>query len=536
MTLWKDGSILAGRRVRVKKDPDTGKPLPGQVPPEEPQIFTDGLGVGIVVKHETTIQLHPFLTNAAREAAAAKAAAKATDKAKKKGSSVQVQAEEEHDGQPSVTSEGGEAASSVVPSHLTALAIYTGRSGGGRDGAAPSSKRMLAIADDVGGIYNVERNGTFLRNATILDKEAAQAASTAISRGGARPAPSSSSRSRGVVSDVGTSDSSPSKIPFIRDMRKSGTMIALAEDSGVSFLSTSRFNFGASFCKGGATAAVSVAFDVLALGMLYVGFESGEVVLYNTKARNDKNTVCRKLYKLPNLMPQQSKTSLETSSASSLSSSHLARRYVQVTTVRGYVLVAVPGDGIHVYNSTEVRDAGVRWIGKTAFPAYQPSSATTTTPSKSRASKKGCASVSSLLPKAPPIAVSAAAGSARIPEIMIAVPSTPRSTCSPAVEDDVQITLFEALLPYDPPVHDISWMRMPMMAGGLLIVFGYQFFKGGGKGSFFGGRRGGRGGRGRGSSGTSFDMDDLASEEDLARSFERSRYGRGSGGIGSRYR
>jgi hypothetical protein len=37
--------------------------------------------------------------------------------------------------------------------------------------------------------------------------------------------------------------------------------------------------------------------------------------------------------------------------------------------------------------------------------------------------------------------------------------------------------LLEALLPYDPPTSDVSWMRGPMMVLGLVVVFGYQYFR-----------------------------------------------------------
>ena len=93
----------------------------------------------------------------------------------------------------------------------------------------------------------------------------------------------------------------------------------------------------------------------------------------------------------------------------------------------------------------------------------------------------------------------------KIPEVLIAVVSPPH--CPPADGDadgaataavggPSKVSIFEALLPYNPPVHDVGWMRMPMMVGGLVIVFGYQYFKGGSAFGAGGKRR--AGGRGRG--------------------------------------
>ena len=59
------------------------------------------------------------------------------------------------------------------------------------------------------------------------------------------------------------------------------------------------------------------------------------------------------------------------------------------------------------------------------------------------------------------------------------------------------VRVLESLLRYDPPDRDISWMRMPILFVGLIVVFGFQILRknGGGRGGgAFGKLGGGRGG------------------------------------------
>jgi hypothetical protein len=174
------------------------------------------------------------------------------------------------------------------------------------------------------------------------------------------------------------------------------------------------------------------------------------------------------------------------------------------------VLVATPTQGLFLFNSTHVRDsAGVTLVGQTAPPPA--------------AASPGCGSG--------PLSVAAAAAASapsaaaqKLPEVLLAVASS--AACGPSkltvrlgephtvnlsvrlprprgfthallsrlgasraslsgalcfVLRRVNLTgcaqLLEALLPYDPPTSDVSWMRGPMMVLGLVVVFGYQYFR-----------------------------------------------------------
>jgi hypothetical protein len=282
------------------------------------------------------------------------------------------------------------------------------------------------------------------------------------------------------------------------DIKKTGSSLAIAESGGVSFISSSRFTFGQVYCKGGMSPVVSMVYDVLSPGMLYVGFQSGDVVLYNTKAKNDKSTVCTKMYKLP------------TTGGTNGVRLHAARGYVLATTY----------EGISIFNSTHLRESGVRLIAKKATASATAAEAAGGDAAKEgrkgkdkkggrdKGTKVGKTAVSCEHLAIPPASVSWVAG-AKLPEVLVVLPTSDRSCTGAGGSGEDNLELFEALLPYNPVSTDISWMRMPMLFGGLIIVFGWQFFKGkkggGGGGGFGGGRGRGRGGRGGGG----FDMDDL---------------------------
>lgn len=63
------------------------------------------------------------------------------------------------------------------------------------------------------------------------------------------------------------------------------------------------------------------------------------------------------------------------------------------------------------------------------------------------------------------------------------------------------VSVFESLLPYSVPTNDITWLRMPLLFVGLVVVFGWQFMRS---------RKGGGGGGGGGQDFSQFDMDELA--------------------------
>mmetsp|Transcript_53561 Transcript_53561/g.68750 ORF Transcript_53561/g.68750 Transcript_53561/m.68750 type:complete len:696 (-) Transcript_53561:227-2314(-) len=333
------------------------------------------------------------------------------------------------------------------PVGVTALLIYSVR--GGDMG---ENRRMVAVGDGSGCLFAVTVNGTLMRNATV-------------------------------------------RAGYARDIKKQGNTLAVSEDLGVSFLSLTRFAFTSSYCKGGAHPAVSLAVDVLSPGMIYVAFAGGEVVLYNSKAKGTSSKgamMCSKVQKL--------NTAAMTSPGAS-----------SVHTVRGYVVVGslntegVRDDGVLLFNSSNIKEMGVRYITKVNPPIGDGVDCDKDSWHASAA-----------------LSVSTVIGSAKLPELLVAVTSS--SMCGKAV------TLYEALLHYDPPVNDISWVRMPMLAGGLALVFGWQFFKGKAApgANMFGAGRGGRGGRGGGGEEDIAQMmASMNGASGIGRGFDTGRGGRG---------
>mmetsp|Transcript_3712 Transcript_3712/g.10882 ORF Transcript_3712/g.10882 Transcript_3712/m.10882 type:complete len:631 (-) Transcript_3712:224-2116(-) len=394
LTLWNKDSVVAGRRVAIKKDPETGEILPGQQLPPQPSFRTPE-GHGLVVDVESVIQLPPT----------------------------------EDD----------------TPRAITAMHLHTSRSG-----SQTSSRRMVAVGDDSGMLWNFDRNGTEL-------------GSTNLQQGAAR------------------------------DIRRSGTLLAVAEDRGVVFVSATKLTFSKIFCKGGQSPVTSIAFDVLSPTTLYVAFENGDVVVFNSKAKSEKSVTCRKTLKIPHTAD--------------------AGTGVRLWTTRGYLLATSARWGLQVYNTTSVRELGIRLVGRSSPSPLQ--------------SNDGAA---------PAAAVSVVPG-LRVPEVLVAVDSIAAigsflagpdasGEPSPPSGPGESFQLFDALLPYDPPTNDISWLRMPMLLGGLVIVFGYQMLRGKRP---RGGRRGRRGGRGSSGGRGMDDIDvgdlDETFDSDAGAGFDMSRYG-----------
>ena len=124
-------------------------------------------------------------------------------------------------------------------------------------------------------------------------------------------------------------------------LRRSGaSTFAVPDGTDVAFLSASRFEFTSTRCKGVLSPVVSLAYDVLVPSMLYAGLASGEIVVFNTKAKTENRIVCRLSNKLPN-------------------SPHTSA--VALATVRGYALSA-SSTAVAVHNSTSMQGASPRFV------------------------------------------------------------------------------------------------------------------------------------------------------------------------------
>ena len=107
------------------KDPETGEPLPGQPMPEPPTSRTIA-GLGLVVKHEASIDTTLMTPDTSDEAGDARAG---------KGAPTDVD--------------------------VTAMLLFSARTGDA------GNRRYLAVAHDNGDVRSFDRNGTMLKSTTL---------------------------------------------------------------------------------------------------------------------------------------------------------------------------------------------------------------------------------------------------------------------------------------------------------------------------------------------------------------------------------
>jgi hypothetical protein len=194
-----------------------------------------------------------------------------------------------------------------------------------------------------------------------------------------------------------------------------------------------------------------LAYDVLKPGLLYAGTASSEVMLFNTKRRSTDGIQCTLMEK---------KGLVRALSADGSTVKNPLHANVKIATQLGYMLAFV-GRHAHIYNSTDVTNQGLRSIGGGKIGAASKDEDDTAEVSE-------------------PVFVAASISSSRAQAIQALV----------VVGDKVSSDIFESLLPWHPPgasggMSDISWLRSPLLVGGLVAVFGYQFYnkkQGGGGG------------------------------------------------------
>jgi len=203
----------------------------------------------------------------------------------------------------------------------------------------------------------------------------------------------------------------------IQTMIKAGQYTAFASGPDVHFLSTSRFKQMEGYsCSGTMSGVTSLIADYSNSGVLFAGLESGDVLAFATRRKED--TTCRLMQKLPARVASSAR----------------------VAAVRGYLL-ATAGNTLTVYNTSDVNELGIRWVFDHKLPDCEGGS------------------LSFSLPY-PLISKTA--------EVITAM----TSECQPN-----EVVIHEAILPYHHHEIDIRWMRLPLLGLGLLCVFGYQWWK-----------------------------------------------------------
>ena len=227
MTLWRDETIIAGKRPRLpppeKVVGEDGEERVGPRPKPIPPETKTSAGIGLIVQLESIADV-PKLDA------------------------------------PAMIYSAGDLSSAnlSVDASITTMHIYNWRGQG----------KFVVAGDDAGALRLYARNGTLHK---VLQHEH----------------------------------------PIVALRRGGTSTFAVSSGNGVNFLSASRFELTSMFCKGTLSPVVSLAYDVLSPGMLYAGLASGEVLAFNTKAKNDNRITCRLSNKLP-LSPHAGPVSVAT--------------------------------------------------------------------------------------------------------------------------------------------------------------------------------------------------------------------------------
>ena len=87
----------------------------------------------------------------------------------------------------------------------------------------------------------------------------------------------------------------------ITALKRSGSAFAVADGAVVRFVSSSRWRLSPAVCRGPPATVSDVAFDALNPGVLHVAYETGELLAFNTRARQGDGgaPACRLTTKLP---------------------------------------------------------------------------------------------------------------------------------------------------------------------------------------------------------------------------------------------
>lgn len=220
---------------------------------------------------------------------------------------------------------------------------------------------------------------------------------------------------------------------------RASSTLAVADKSVVRFVSAGRWSLISVECRGPPSTISDVVFDPLRPELVHVAYVSGEILTFRKPPQygyddDERDRQCRLIGKVP-------------------SSPHAS--LVKLAALRGF-LVSASSSHVAVHN-TSASPEHYYLVGSKAVTGKKTDLRATV--------------VSGMYS----------------PEVLL------------AFKEDNTIALYESLLKHEPPAPpDVSWMRVPILLIGLVVVFGVQVFRGGTK----------RQARGRGGLSTS-EMDQL---------------------------
>eukprot|EP00752_Nemacystus_decipiens_P016235 g14515.t2 len=289
----------------------------------------------------------------------------------------------------------------------------------------------------------------------------------------------------GNGTELGSADTGGGAVLAIK---RSGQSIAFSDGEDVHFASAAKFTRTTGrVCRGarrgrtvggarGDRAMVTaLAFDAVSTGVLYVGFETGEVMAYDSRIQEaDGSYTCLPSHRLP--PPPQQQRPLSNLDASAGSSDPVGDRdggwpegrCESISTVRGYAMVS-QGPLLSVYNTTDEASQLVftrlmHTAGSAAATMGQEDlgtcgggvlAATAVREADEEGGAAGGGGGASAGGSGWSVMSSSASG-----EVLVAE----ASRCS------AEMVVYRAALPYERHGPDISWMRAPVLLLGLLVV------------------------------------------------------------------
>ena len=208
----------------------------------------------------------------------------------------------------------------------------------------------------------------------------------------------------------------------VTHFRRQGSLLAAVQGDSVRFVNIPRLSVTDLTCTSPSPdlRIRDVSFDALKSGMMFANTEGGTVLHFFTKKKVGDNTYCEVVEKIG---PQGAGSS-------------------SVAALKGYVLHA-RDNMVTVYNTSDVR-SGERVDLAGSFEPCDGNRVAAILASRAshhRSSKPGVVAV------------------------VCEGPDRRKS-----------VTLYDSLLRFQYSTEDISWLRMPIMIGGALIVIAYQFF------------------------------------------------------------
>lgn len=215
----------------------------------------------------------------------------------------------------------------------------------------------------------------------------------------------------------------------ITALTRLGSQLAYAVRGNAHFLNLikpSRAHVDQRVCEGTGEKVVSLAFDYARPAYLWMGTESGDLFMFDSRAKMQSASTCKLLHREANQADKPTP--------------------VSVASVRGYV-VSLTGTTAEVYNTTGADAAGVRWVLSHTLGKNAGEGASATMPAARAVSVGGRMSANT--------------------QSMLVVAHIGGS----------DLFLHESLLPYHPQHYDIGWIRGPLLAVAVAVVVGYQILK-----------------------------------------------------------